>query len=298
MAVYHATKTLSLIEETIQADQGASFRVWLGRVIGHMDDAYREDDFPYRTHLGASGIGDECGRKIWYGFRWATRAKHGGRLLRLFNRGHLEEARFLAMLLMIGAQVYQQDENGKQFRISDAGGHFGGSGDGVVIGIPDLEPGVAALCEFKTSADKPFQKVKKNGVRAEKFEHFVQMQVYMKKMGIAAALYMVVNKNNDELYAEIVPFQEQVADEFIQRGVELVWMDQLPSRISNTPGWFQCKWCDHRPVCHLDHEPDLNCRTCAKSKPIEDGTWVCTNTGEVLDKHAQLAACSSYERKF
>ena len=28
-----------------------------------------------------------------------------GRILRLFNRGHLEEARFIALLLLIGVQV-------------------------------------------------------------------------------------------------------------------------------------------------------------------------------------------------
>jgi hypothetical protein len=43
-------------------------------------------DNGYRAHLGASLIGTECERAIWYSFRWATRARHTGRLLRL-NRG-------------------------------------------------------------------------------------------------------------------------------------------------------------------------------------------------------------------
>jgi len=302
MAVHLATKTLLAIEEAIQADQGAKFRGWLGKVIPHMGDAYREDESPFRTHLGASGVGDDCARKIWYGFRWTTRPKFDGRLLRLFNRGHLEEARFIAMLLTIGAEVYQQDENGNQFRISDAGGHFGGSGDGIVVNIPDLDPGVAALCEFKTSAEKPFLKLEKEGVRESKFEHYVQMQVYMRKMGIAVALYMVVNKNNDKLYAEIVPFNAEVADQFIDRGVRLVWMDVPPEKINQSPGWYQCKWCDHRPVCHLKAEPDRNCRTCQHSKPLEDGTWKCTNFESdcygLRDKEQQIEGCSKYRRKF
>jgi hypothetical protein len=301
MTVYLATKTLAAIDEAIKSDQGAAYRGWLGKVIGHMDDAYRTDEFPFRTHLGASGVGDECARKIWYGFRWATLQKHGGRLLRLFNRGHLEEARFIAMLLTIGAEVYQQDENGKQYRISDAGGHFGGSGDGIVVNIPDLDPGVPALCEFKTSAEKPFLKVQKEGVRAAKFEHYVQMQIYMRKMGLAVALYMVVNKNNDELYGEIVPFNATIADEFIARGVNLVWKDDQPQRISESPGWFACKWCDHRPVCHLKQEPHRNCRTCVHSKPLEDGNWYCMNTTdqpELRSKEQQFEGCPNYQRMF
>lgn len=302
MAIHHATKTLVAIEEAIKHDQGAAYRGWLGKVIGHMDDAYRTDEFPFRTHLGASGVGDECERKTWYGFRWATHSKHSGRLLRLFNRGHLEEARFIAMLLTIGAQVYQQDENGKQFKISDAGGHFGGSGDGIVVNLPDLEPGTAALCEFKTSADKPFQEVSKKGVKEAKYEHYVQMQVYMKKMGIAVALYMVVNKNNDDLYAELIPFDNAVAEKYIDKGVKLVWMDKEPPRINNSPGWWKCKWCDHRPVCHLNAVPEVNCRTCYHSKPMEDGTWKCTNfdsdTFGTRNKEEQLLACPKYRRKF
>lgn len=302
MAVHLASKTLLAIEEAIQADQGAAYRGWLGRVIPHMDDAYRTDEFPYRSHLGASGVGGDCARAIWYGFHWATRPKFDGRLLRLFNRGHLEEARFIAMLLTIGADVYQQDENGKQFRISDAAGHFGGSGDGIVVNIPDLEPGVPALCEFKTSAEKPFLKLEKEGVRESKFEHYVQMQVYMRKMGIAAALYMVVNKNNDKLYAEIVPFNAEVADQYIDRGVKLVWMDTEPAKINESPGWYQCKWCDHRPVCHLGAEPDRNCRTCHFGIPKEDGNWHCSNFEAdaygVRTKEQQLEGCPKYRRKF
>lgn len=327
MDVYIAEKTLAAIDNSIKNDQGGTFRGWLGKVIGHMDDAYSTDEFPFRSHLGASLVGGECARQIWYNFRWSTLTKHPGRLLRLFNRGHLEEARFIAALLSIGVQVYQQDENGKQFRVSDAGGHFGGSGDGVGIGIPDLEALVAALLEFKTSAEKPFVELagknwrkysenlllppekRKNiqftgkGVRACKFEHYVQMQVYMKKMGLAVALYVVVNKNNDELYAELVPFNAQIADEFIQRGVNLVWMNDEPDKLSNSPAWFACKWCDHRQVCHYNKPPHRNCRTCRHSQPKDDGNWYCespetaTPSGP-LTKEEQLNGCQKYERKF
>lgn len=303
MAVYHATKTLALIEETIQNDQGASFRSYLGKVISHIGDAYNADNFPFRSHLGASGIGKECAREIWYGFRWTTKPAFGGRLLRLFNRGHLEEARFIAMLLAIGADVFQQDEKGNQYRISDAGGHFGGSGDGVVVNIPDLEPGTPALAEFKTAAEKKFLEFVKQGVRSANFTYYVQMQMYMKKMGLAVALFMVVNKNNDELYAELVPFDSTIADEFIGRGVSLVWRNTVPNRISESPGWYGCRFCDHRPTCHLGVAPHENCRTCEFSEPRADGKWYC-NSSEVsapsgaLTKSEQFDGCAHYKRKF
>lgn len=289
-----ATKTLHKIDRMLEADQGAAFRGWLGKVIGHVGDAYRTDEDGHRGHMGASMIGGECARAIWYAFRWATKSSFPGRILRLFNRGHLEEARFIALLLMIGCDVYQQDENGNQFRISHAEGHFGGSGDGVAIGIPDLPEGTAALCEFKTSGDKPFQEMKNKGLRDAKFEHYVQMNLYMHKMGLAVGLYLVVNKNTDELYGEIVQLDSAIAEQFLQRGERLVWMEKAPQRISESPGFWKCRFCAHHPVCHLNQAPHRNCRTCKYSRPVANKEWVCTLDDIVIDREDQLKGCSNY----
>jgi hypothetical protein len=253
-------------------------------------------------------MGHECGRAIWYGFRWATRPKFDGRMLRLFNRGHLEEGRIIAALLMLGVQVFQQDENGKQFRISGAAGHYGGSGDGIGVGVPDLAPGQAVVLEFKTHNDKSFAKVKEEGVRSAKWEHYVQMQQYMRKMKIPVALYVAVNKNNDEMYMELVELDSALADQMIDRAERIVWMHTVPERMKGAnAGWFTCKFCDHRPLCHLGAAPDRNCRTCRYSWPTEagEGQWVCgcaAVTGPlashvVLPKQIQLTGCQFYEAK-
>jgi len=295
-----AKKTLALIEETMQADQGASFRGWLEQVIPHVGDAYSTDQFPFRSHLGASLIGGDCARQIFYSFHWATNTKHGGRMLRLFNRGHLEEARFIALLLMIGCEVYQQDENGNQFRVSGVEGHFGGSGDGVIVNVPDVEPGVPLLGEFKTSAEKKFLEIKAKGLRVVKPEHYVQMQIYMSKMGYAGALYMIVNKNTDEIHAEIVTLDTNTANHYSQRAETIVWAHEPPAKIHESPGWWKCKFCDERPVCKLNAEPHRNCRTCKHSMPAPNKEWVCNNQMDTpaLSKDEQLAACINYERGF
>lgn len=294
MGVMLATKTLDKINRMVEEDQGASFRGWLGKVLPHIGDAYRDEKESFRSHMGASLIGQECGRKIWYGHHWTTKPKFSGRILRLFNRGHLEEGRFIALLLMIGAQVYQQDENGKQFRISHANGHFGGSGDGVVVNIPDLAEGQQALCEFKTHGDKSFKELKEKGVREAKFEHYVQMNMYMRKMGIPIALYMAVNKNDDELYGEILYVNTQLSDEFLARAELLIASDKPPKRINESPGFYKCRFCDERPVCHLDAVPDLNCRTCTFSKPADDAQWYCSMRQINISKEIQLTGCDGY----
>lgn len=296
MAFRLAVETLNAIDKALEADQGGRYRELLGTVIPHIGDAFRGEQEAFRSHMGASLIGGECARAIWYGWRWVTKPKFPGRILRLFNRGHLEEARFIALLLLIGVEVYQQDAQGNQFRISHANGHFGGSGDGVGVGLPDLKPGTAALLEFKTHGEKSFKELVAKGVRDAKFEHYVQMNVYMRKMGLAVGLYGAVNKNTDELHMEIIVLDFAIADQFLDRGEKLIAMQDPPSRINESPGFWKCRFCDHRPVCHLKATPEMNCRTCVYSQPGSDGQWICNRYDQVIPKETQLTGCKSYEK--
>ena len=50
-----------------------------------------EDDGPHRGRLGASIIGRPCARQLWYSFRNLFDRTFSGRILRLFETGHLEE---------------------------------------------------------------------------------------------------------------------------------------------------------------------------------------------------------------
>jgi hypothetical protein len=310
-----AKLTMAAFEDAVQRDQGNAFRANLERVLPHVGDAYKQNEEPFRSHLGASVVGKECGRAIWYDFHWATRPAFSGRIIRLFNRGHLEEARSIALLLTIGCEVFQQDAEGKQYRISYHAGHFGGSGDGVVIGLPDLAPGQPALCEFKTHNDKSFQKLKTDGCRVAKFDHFIQQQMYMRRMGLAVSFYCATNKNDDELYCELVPLVPEMADEFIDRAGTII-NGTIPKKINESPGWFTCRFCDHKPVCHLSAPPERNCRTCAHAAvhtmgPTA-GKWTCENKERQLEllfdgtnpknedfsltKERQLEGCRHYEK--
>ena len=301
-----ATKTLEAINAALAADQGAAFRGRLKDAVAEAGDAYDTGTFPFRSHMGASLIGRECGREIWYGFRWTTLPHFDGRMLRLFNRGHLEEVRFVALLQMIGCTVYQHDQAGNQFRIKGHRGHYGGSLDAVVTGLPDL-PNHPVLAEFKTHNDKSFQKLREDGVMATKWEHFVQMQQYMGYYKLTHAIYMAVNKNDDTLYAEIVPYDPEQDKRATQRSIMLVDATEAPPKINQSPAWYKCKFCDHSKVCHGDALPQPTCRSCAYSTIGDDGQWFCCNEVQLeiaaaggwpdpltLSKEEQLKGCDQY----
>ena len=319
MSAIIADKMIIAAESAVQRDQGNAYRGTLQKVLPHLGDAYRQNEDAFRTHMGASIIGKECGRAIWYDWHWATPAQFSGQVLRLFNRGHIEEGRIISLLLCAGVQIYQQDEKGNQFRVSVMGGHFGGSGDGICVGVPDLPVGLRALLECKTHNDKSFKELAGTnwskyvkalldprlprirfdgvGVRDAKFDHFVQMQVYMHGMNLSVALYVAVNKNDDFIYFELVPYDAEFAAKFYQRAATIIPLREAPKKVSNSPGWKACQWCDHRPVCHLRERPAQNCRTCTWAKPHDDGSWKChVNPGEpaTLTKAQQLVGCGSY----
>jgi len=316
--IHIAHKTLAAIKQAIEVDQGAKFRTLLRELMPLAEDAYRADDSPFRAHLGASVIGDYCARKLWYGFRWTTAAAHSDRLLRLFNRGHLEEPRFVAMLAAAGIKVYQYKAPGEQFKIALHGGHFGGSLDGVAEAIAEVDGPV--LLEFKTHSKDSFAKLagrnwldyardpdsnawqcEGEGVRNSKFTHYVQMQMYMAAYQLQHGLYLAVCKDDDSLYGEIVPADAAISGAFANRAREIIFAQEPPARIKNDPSWWQCKFCDKAPVCYGKAAPARNCRTCKNSRPSSDGAWQCLLDDRAdlpaLTKAQQLAGCPQYEAR-
>lgn len=277
-----AEQTLAAIDAAMFKDQGNKYRSLLRELLPTAEDAYREDDMPFRGHLGASLIGRSCARELWNSFHWVTKPSFEGRILRLFNRGHLEEPRLVALLQMIGCEVWFQDENGKQFRMKGHRGHFGGSLDAIIRGIPEM-PDEPILGEFKTHNDKSFQKLLAEGVHKAKVEHYAQMQEYMGTYSLSWALYMACNKNDDALYCELVPFNQESYTRFAERAAMIIDAVEPPKRINNSPSWYQCKFCDHSPVCHGAKQPEVNCRTCKHSRVADDGFWECRNP-EALEK--------------
>lgn len=257
--------------------------------------AYEADSADgHRAHLGASVIGGACDRAIWYGFRWASRARHTGRLLRLFETGHLAEARFVANLRRIGVTVLDLDPaTGRQWTLRDATGHFGGSMDAVAIGLPEA-PKTWHVCEFKTHSERSFLALQKDGVAASKPAHWAQMQVYMHLAGLDRAFYLAVNKNTDELYQERIHADVEAGLRLLAKAERIIAAARPPARISDDPAWWQCRFCDHHAVCHADAVPERHCRSCLHATAVADGKWHCTRHDTVLSPQDQATGCAAH----
>ncbi len=228
----------------------------------------------HREHLGASVIGHDCARQIWYTFRWVKSQVFSGRMLRLFQRGHEEEKRFITWLRAIGCQVWEVDPGtGKQFRIWGVNGHYGGSADSV--GITKYFPDLPMLLEFKTHNTKSFTNLVSKGVILSKPQHYSQMCSYGKHYKFQYAMYVAVNKNDDDLHIEVIELNPNIGHELLNKAQDIIESQIPPQRISNMPSYYECSYCTFREICHYEEKIEINCRSCKFAKPIEEGNWAC-----------------------
>lgn len=251
-----------------------------------------------RKHLGASIIGHECAAYCWNTFRWLKIEEFSGRMFRLFNRGHLEEKRFIEFLQWIGFEVHEIDPiTKKQFRISSAGGHFGGSLDGILI--PPARYGTnrqPLLGEFKTHNAKSFAKLLDKKLIAAKPQHYKQMCTYGPYYECRQGLYCAVNKDTDDLYFEIVDLDYKLGQEMVKRGEDIITSPVQSPKISMVKTFFTCKICHFSGICHDGEMPEKNCRSCEHSIPIDNGEWACKFHNVKLEYETIYKGCDSWRR--
>jgi hypothetical protein len=250
-----------------------------------------------RGYLGASVIGNECARALWYGFRWAYQPEElEPRKLRLFATGHCEEVRIVEDLRAGGLTVL-----GEQTGFATLGGHFAGHIDGLVQGVLEA-PKTVHLLEIKTHNDKSFKALLKDGVQTSKPQHYAQMQTYMYHLKYSRALYVAVNKNDDSIYTERINVSNKVAEYLLLKARRIIEADRAPDKLHpdpDLPAAFACHWCPAKGVCHDSVMARRNCRTCISSTPIvadnlHNAGWHCAKHNKLLTLEEQQAGCPDH----
>lgn len=243
--------------------------------------AYEASRSTYRPRrIGVSKMGNACDRHIWYAFRWCLVEHIHGQRLRLFDRGNREEERFIADLRSIGCTVSEcNPDTGRQWHATACEDWLGASIDAAAFGVPGSEKTWHAV-SFKTHNNKSFSLLKKSGVRESHPEHYVQMVLEMELHGFPRALYLAVNKDNDELYSERVKADPIEATRLLERARRIVYAGKPPERIGG-PDWYVCKFCHFYPICHGQQFPERNCRTCMHSTPMPECRWNCSIHGDI-----------------
>lgn len=251
-----------------------------------------------RDHLGCSGLGDDCERKIWYSWRWWRPPIFDGRMHRLFRRGYIEENWLITDLLAAGVTVSEGPTPGEQWRASALGGHLGGSMDAALLGLKELKS-IWHCAEFKTHNKKSFDALEKKQVKKSKPVHYAQMQLYCHLFGLTRWAYFAVCKDDDRIYYERGEYDKYFAGELLEKAKRIVQSLEPPAKISEDADYYQCRWCHHSEACQAEIvSPVKTCRSCKQSRPLlegEKGQWSCSVSGELITPEEQRKGCLKYE---
>lgn len=246
------------------------------------------------TRVGASGIGDECLRAIWYDWRGYAKEEFGGRMLRLFRTGHLQEDRIVDDLKLANYQVWEKDEStNQQWTYNDETGHFVVKLDGVIKGIEGCEKTPHVL-EIKTHNKKSFDELPKYGVERAKPAHYDQMHCGMLFSGIHRALYVALCKDNEQYHIERIVFDPVYGEKLAKKISSIVRATIVPARISESDTYQSCRWCKFKGVCKGGESPLRTCRSCEHAEAIQGGIWMCGLMKNELTPDDQLRACEHY----
>jgi hypothetical protein len=204
---------------------------------------------PTRDYLGGSRIGEPCARRLAYEVT-LTPADHGkqfeGRLLRVFDAGHQFEHLTIRWLRAARFDLRTRSHDGQQFGFSVAGGRLRGHIDGVIVAGPDVGIGWPALFEHKALNQRSWTDLIKRGLRRAKPVYFAQCQLYMAYMELEVALFTAMNKDTQELYHEVVPFDPVEAQKLSDKAVDIlraIEAEELPPRIAANPDFHLCRMC-------------------------------------------------------
>lgn len=249
---------------------------------------YQDVVSDYRPYLGYSGLGGNCKRSIWYSFRWVDKNVISKKLEHIFSIGDWEENNLIALLESIGAKVH-----GQQTEVKGLAGHVKGHIDCLISNLPFFE-NETLLGEFKTANDKSFKEFKQKGVQEKNRAYYFQMQAYMGHLKLNNACFIVRNKNDSNIYIEIVPFNQDTFDEIKKIELYILSSDEPPEKIGGR-AWFECKWCHHLDVCHYFEKPIENCRTCRYGTIIDNGEWECERNSVKLSTIMQKEGCKGYQ---
>jgi hypothetical protein len=253
------------------------------------------------NRLGASQIGNPCERALWYGFRWTTAPRFDAATLKRFQDGHDGEAQMAARLRAISCiEIHTHDpETGNQFELTAIEGHFVCYIDGVVLGLLQA-PKTWHVWEHKVS-EKYAAFVRLVGNYGGKAALREWNEVYYAQAVIGMHLteltrhYLTVSspggRNTMSCRTEANP---EEALRLLAKARRVIEAPNAPTRISNDPAFFRCRFCDHAEACHGDKRPLVSCRSCLHSSPTEGGNWHCARFGKTLTIDEQKEGCPAH----
>lgn len=215
-------------------------------------------DTSRRDYIGASLIGNECARQIWYEYNGYPRPLFEANTLMNFEDGHRTEDLTASRLRMVeGIELWTHDEHGEQFGFSVLDGKFSGHCDGVIRGLKQA-PKALHIWEAKCSAYKKFNEFKsakqkfgdKLALKNWNVNYFAQAQLYMHYLNIDRHYMTVALAGGRDYDSCRTEYEPEIAQYYIDRADKIINSREPPPKINGKSDFFICRFCNFKEICH------------------------------------------------
>lgn len=210
---------------------------------------------PRRTYLGASGIGHECSRKLWYGLNGTPRKPIPYNNLAAIEDGHRTEELVAERLRLVdGIKLYTHREDGSQYGFD--WGFLKGHYDGVIVGLLQA-PATPHIWENKTVNDKKFTAFKKavndygekQALQQWDGAYYAQAVIYMHAEELTRHYLTVTSPGGREIASCRTEANPKMAEALIAKAKRIHAAKEPPERIGGKD-YYICKWCEFYEVCY------------------------------------------------
>ena len=209
-----------------------------GKLTKLIESLKHEEDAP-RNYIGASSIGSDCLRQIWYEYTGAECSAVPNKLRRTWDIGKHLEGLVLEWIKNAGIELLDY-----QVKFSDnILSYFQGSCDAIMLNQD-------GILEIKTAKDASFKVFVRDGCRKWNPKYYAQLQAYMGMSGITSAYILVLNKDNSDLFDELVKFDAEFYEKLKEKARLIHEAKSPPPRINGSPMFYFCKMCKFNKVCH------------------------------------------------
>lgn len=200
-----------------------------------------------RDYLGMSQIGHICLRYLWLDYhKKELKSQLTGQKAVTFDNGHWVEKKLIHNMRQAGFEISAQ-----QMEMSLFDGKFKGHSDGIVN---HPEHGKVIL-EIKGIQKNTWNQYAKKGVKEVSPTYYAQAIMYSGYLGLTGTLFVIENKDNQDLYEEFIPsnFTEY---NMLCRKAESIIHGEIPYGISTRADWWKCVHCqfNHENACRKQWE--------------------------------------------
>lgn len=207
-----------------------------------IEETQSRDDSQPRDYIGASLIGSDCLRQIWYEYKGFEAQSVPAKMKRTWAIGKHLESLVLKWLNDSGVEAIETQMDLHSIEMPFFKGHLD------CIWMKDGKH--FAIIEIKTAKDASFNIFVRKGLKLWNPQYYAQIQSYMGMSGIHLAYILVLNKDNSELSDEQVSFDSRVYESLRRKAFMISSAEVEPPRVNGSPLWFKCKMCKFNKICH------------------------------------------------